>query len=640
MNLLQNLSIDKKLFNKKCCSEKNLNKDPDTEQESLQCCSEKNLNKDSDTDPDQYTEQELSQCCSEKNLNQDQDPDQYTEQESLQCCSEKNLNQDPNTEQESSQFCSEKNLNQDPDTEQESSQCCSEKNLNQDKTTEQESSQCCSENKKYIVKFYVFLGREKNIVILHPYIEMGIKLNIIDQYHMFNFSRLLNDNLFILSEYERLILLFPNKIFLHNSEENLVLINSNRKKIDWNPFYKYISTNSNDNDVIIKCDDDILFIDIFSLKDAIEDRFNDKISFLIHSNCINNGVCTYYQSYLFPKLKNELNKYPLGGILGIIFEKPEISYAIHNQFSTDIISNIDNLNKYLINDIYINSRISINFILINGYDAKYLYDITTDDEYMLSSFIPEKLCRPNKIKGNLITSHLSYSFQDKIILNRKDIYNNYFILKNKFMKKTQPIIKNNNFNEIPYLLKCHKINDDIFQILNWYKPYNYYIKSANNNKYLYIDYENDSFILDSDKKTVFNINEKNKNIIEIKLGIYYFTRYNSISKFRNENIFFKYFKDEFEKEILKEDFNNNDNSFILKFIKYNCYLGINTKNNNLIDIVMNKSNRWIFEKVNIDNKYINCTRFIKNNKFYYKNVDTNEIYTNYYMGWGLENVLY
>ena len=523
-----------------------------------------------------------------------------------------------------------------------------------------------NKNKKYIVKFYVFLGREKNILILHPYIEMGIKLHIIDEYHMFNFSRLISDHEFILSEYERLKLLYPNQIFIHNSEDNLKLINNKRKKIDWSPFYKNISTTSNDNDIIIKCDDDILFIDIYSLKNALEDRFNDKISFLIHSNCINNGICTYYQSHLFPRLQNELDIYPCGGILGIIFEKPEISYAIHNQFSSDLLSNINNLNKYLINDVYLNSRISINFILLNGYDAKYLQDVSTDDEYMLSSFIPEKLCKPNKINGNLITSHLSYSFQDKIILNRKDIYNNYNIIKNKFIKLCNPVI-NNIVNKIPNLLKCYKINDNIYQILNWYKPYHYYIKNLNNNKYLSIDYENDEFVLDSDKKTIFDIFDKNnrklnneiksslyfpeykkenvfsfsdKNIIKIKLGIYYFTRYNCIGKFRNESIFMKYFNDDREKEILIEDFNIEDNSFLLKFIKYNCYLGIHEKNNNLIDIVINKNYRWTFEKVINNNQYINCTRFIKNNKFYYKNVETNEIYTNYYMGWGLENVLH
>ena len=114
-------------------------------------------------------------------------------------------------------------------------------------------------------------------------------------------------------------------------------------KTDWSPFYKHLYENTNENDVIIKCDDDILFIDIYSLKNAINDRINDKKSFLIHSNCINNGVCTYYQQNIYPKIKDKLNIYPTGGIMGIIFEKPEIAYAIHNQFTNDLFNNLLNV---------------------------------------------------------------------------------------------------------------------------------------------------------------------------------------------------------------------------------------------------------------------------------------------------------
>jgi hypothetical protein len=213
------------------------------------------------------------------------------------------------------------------------------------------------------------------------------------------------------------------------------------------------------------------------------------------------------------------------------------------------------------------------------------------------------------------------------------------LIKNKYIRYNKEIIikKKNNKS---HLLKSHQSitnNTTIFKILNWYKNNSYYIKNINNNKYLTIDYDNDEIIL-SDNKTCFEIYEKDNNIIEIKLGIYYFNRYNCISKFRNENIFIKYFKDNKEREILKEDISRINNSFLLKFIKYNCYL--NVKNNSSIDINTNKNDRWIFEKVNNKSEYINCTRFIKNNKFYYKNIDTNEIYTNYYMGWGLENVLW
>ena len=473
------------------------------------------------------------------------------------------------------------------------------------------------------VKFCVFLGREKNMRILHSYIELSLINNIIDEYHMFDFSRNINDHAFIMDEYNRLNLLFNNKIFLHNYNENKILPNV---KTNWNPFYKKIVEESSDNDVIIKCDDDILFIDIFSLKDAIADRINDKTSFLIHSNCINNGVCAYFQRNLFNKIKNKIDKYPKGGILGVLFEQPEIAYAMHNQFCTDLLLNIENLNKYIIDDQYINSRISINFILINGIDAKYLSNISYDDEYELSSFIPEQLLRPNKIKGNLITSHLSYTFQDRIMLSRNDILNNYRQIRDKYIVLKGCLINNINI-PIPIPI-CHKINDsdDVYKVKNWVTNNSFYIKDSKTGKYMYIDYDIDELTLSDDNRTFFEINMENKKV-EINLGIYFLTRYNFYGKFRNENMLLKYFNSKIDKEIII------DGSY-LKF-KNNTYLLIDNGNVNV-----NEPCKWIFEKANNDNEYINVRRFIKNKKFYYQNIETSEIYTNYYNGWGWEWILW
>lgn len=114
-------------------------------------------------------------------------------------------------------------------------------------------------------------------------------------------------------------------------------------------------------------------------------------------------------------------------------------------------------------------------------------------------------------------------------------------LKNKTIKFTN--IKNIKYN-IP---KAYYIND-IFKIKNFIKDNNYYIKCITNHKYLYIDYEEDLLKLSNEEKTIFNINQNlNNDNIEINLGIYYITLYNTIGKFKNENIYFKYFKDEKEK---------------------------------------------------------------------------------------------
>ena len=108
--------------------------------------------------------------------------------------------------------------------------------------------------KKYnkIVKFCVFAGRQKNMCILHSYIKLLLSKHIIDEYHIFDFSRNLIDKQFLFDSYQNLSISFPNKIFLHNYKEN----NFKQKKThqyDWSPFYSTISKKTfYDNSIIIK----------------------------------------------------------------------------------------------------------------------------------------------------------------------------------------------------------------------------------------------------------------------------------------------------------------------------------------------------------------------------------------------------
>jgi phosphoribosylformylglycinamidine (FGAM) synthase PurS component len=494
------------------------------------------------------------------------------------------------------------------------------------------------------IKFCVFAGRKKNLEILHIYIELGLKEFIIDEYHIFDFSRNIDDHLFILQEYNRLICTYANKIFLYDFFKGISI-----SKTDWNPFYKIMSESVLDNDVIIKCDDDILFIDIYSLKEAISDRIRDKISFLIHSNCINNGVCAFYQRHIFPKLENILSQYPKGGILGILFEKPEIANAIHNQFTEDLIKDISLIKKYVIDDQYINSRISINFILLNGCDFKYLKDVGIHDEYELSSLIPEQLLRPNKIKGNLITAHLSYNSQEYILLHKDKNLNNYKKVLEKYLLYGESIPRNiitiskSSLHSVFPFSFVKRMKE--YSVKNWINDMSYYIKHIDTGKYIYIDFEKDELELSNTEKTIFEIiklqSNSNSNVYEIKLGVFYLTKYNCKGKFRNDNLLYQCLKNINERQI---EISNLGEPCFIKFIKYNKYLCNDNSNNDLLDVSSHNSNYkndWIIEKAKNDKtcKNIKVSRFLKNKKFYYKNIDTGDIYTNYYLGWGYEGIL-
>lgn len=479
------------------------------------------------------------------------------------------------------------------------------------------------------VKFCVFAGRSKNIIILHSYIEEALSKNIIDEYHIFNFSRNKDDDNFLKNQHNILILKYPDRIFIHNNPFYIYM------KIDWSPFYKYISSTSDSDDIIIKCDDDILFIDIDSLEYVINERRLDTVSFLIHSNCINNGVCAYYQKDLFPKMKDILEIYPTGGILGILFENPLIPAVIHTQFTNDLIDDINSINKYYIDDVYITSRISINFIFIRGSDCKYLKDINIDDEYKLSSFIPEKLLKPNRIIGNFITSHYSYSIQDYFIEKRKDIYLNYLKIKQLYKDR---IIKKKEIGE-KKILKLPSISfslsgkDEIFTVKNWYKKNNYYIKNIETNKYLYIDFFKDDLVLNSESKSVFEIKFENKNLCSIKLGVYYLTNENFSKNFKNEHTLLKCYKNENYKSVYIVDCGSDEESNDNK----NLYFLNNEGNKKYFSIDGNK--RWKFEEIPYkSNEYFYVKRFIQNDKYYYQDINTNEIFTNFYLGWGIDTL--
>jgi hypothetical protein len=491
----------------------------------------------------------------------------------------------------------------------------------------------------FVSKFCVFLGREKNIKILHKYIELSLKENIIDEYHMFNFSRNMEDNLYIKHEFNRLLSIFPNRVFLYNDNDNKNKTQENiqYQKVDWSPFYSKFSNELNDeNSVIIKCDDDILFIDIYALKDAIKDRWNDKKSFLIHSNCINNGVCAYYLKDKFQKISHKISAFPKGGLLGILFEKPEFAYAMHSEFTNELLDDLNNLNKYIIDDVYFTTRISINFILIHGQDIKHLINVKTDDEYELSSKIPERLLRPNKIKGDLITSHYSYKLQDRILLARHELIENYEKLCDKYMNEYKNISFQKN---IPLKLNIsYKKRRGIYSVPNWINENHIYIKNIDTGKYIYYDYKINKLQISSTKKTLFEkivINNENK-IFYIMNGIYYLSKYNVNGNFKNESVLIKNMLLDNEKYITC-DSSDKDGFYYIKFLKYNEYLSV--LDNNLITTSYKKS-KWIFEKPVCDKDVISVKRYQKYGRYFYKNIDNNEIYSNIYLGWSYENIIW
>jgi hypothetical protein len=127
------------------------------------------------------------------------------------------------------------------------------------------------------------------------------------------------------------------------------------------------------------------------------------------------------------------------------------------------------------------------------------------------------------------------------------------------------------------------------------------------------------------------------------LGIYYLSNNNIRGNFKNEQVLIKNMSNYCEKLIiLEKDASSSlssSSSFYVKFSKTNTYLSITNDNNYLTNT--NKSiDKWIFEKPEKKENFISVVREKKYDKFFYKNIETQEIYSNIYSGWGYENIFW
>ncbi len=236
---------------------------------------------------------------------------------------------------------------------------------------------------------------------------------------MVDMTRVMSDHNFIISEYKRLSEKFPNRVILKNNFEQYEKLTSKIQKngVDWGAFYK-IFEELEDHDVVIKCDDDILFIDIERLESALELRYLNQQPLIMHSNCINNGVCAFHQykqgAWRFDS--ELLAMYPSAGLSGPIFiDHGDVADKMHTQFVNDLNQNFNNINKYKLKEnLYLLQRISINFTFFLGKDREILKTISEQDEYLVSCKIPQLKDRPNMIIADMITSHYSYGAQKKL----------------------------------------------------------------------------------------------------------------------------------------------------------------------------------------------------------------------------------
>jgi hypothetical protein len=175
----------------------------------------------------------------------------------------------------------------------------------------------------------------------------------------------------------------------------------------WKNYYHYYDQPQYENDIIIKCDDDILFIDLYKLPRFIHFIRNNDYD-LVFANIINNGVSAYYQQNKFNLIPYDLMvlEYPQGGLCGSLWESARKAESLHNYF-------IENHSKFLDYEynneiIPIHTRFSINFFGFKGKNWYKIKDSYVDDEYNLTVEYVKNRNFKNVLYSDFFVSHLSF----------------------------------------------------------------------------------------------------------------------------------------------------------------------------------------------------------------------------------------
>jgi len=203
----------------------------------------------------------------------------------------------------------------------------------------------------------------------------------------------------------------------------------------WKNYYTYYNDKKFENDIIMKCDDDIVFIDIYKLPKYIDFIRNNDYD-LVFANTINNGVSAYFQQNKYNLIPKEILdlEYPNGGAYGSLWESGKKAEILHIYFLTNYKKFLDY--NYNNETIPIETRYSINFFGYKGKNWHKIKDcyIGGEDEYSLTVDYVLNRQFKNIFYSDFYVSHLSFFKQIETGINLHkliDYYNKlYCIIEN------------------------------------------------------------------------------------------------------------------------------------------------------------------------------------------------------------------
>ena len=300
------------------------------------------------------------------------------------------------------------------------------------------------------VLYTVFAGRKNRLLLQEPYWTEMHALGAIDEIHLWNYIRR-DDNpkniehrqhLHQLeSKYSFLSIMEPSSVpmpetywydrshSLNSTEEVLeqyedgraLLRNPNKR--GYSEYYRYYAEVSPWQGVIIKADDDVVFVNSTMVKPYAQFLWNrtDTCIFLLSASVINQGLCAYHQQQLGAiPTSIEVFEWPPNG-MGALQVNGTMALHLHEYF----LASEENRQKFYITEpqfIPYETSYNINFIALRGESFVESWELIqeklrSEEKYYDEGAITRDAVRKNKREGiymPLVVAHASFSHQYKL----------------------------------------------------------------------------------------------------------------------------------------------------------------------------------------------------------------------------------
>ena len=245
-----------------------------------------------------------------------------------------------------------------------------------------------------------FAGRQHNLEILFEYVDQLLTLNLIDQFHLWDFTKYESDATYMKQKVD--------------SRTGWYELKTVENKQSWSEYYEFYAKAGYRETVIVKCDDDIAFMDVDKFASFTQYTFMNKEFFLVFPSIVNNGVCAFYQQKMGLIPESNSVVFPYDTFNGKLWESGQLCQKLHMFFIENKESWITKTRTLDPIPHVLGDRLSINLFAIHSDNLGLFLAMPSpslEDEHMLTVVLPVQFQKQCVIYMPFTVSHLAFCQQ-------------------------------------------------------------------------------------------------------------------------------------------------------------------------------------------------------------------------------------